>query len=112
MQEDVVTHSAPLLVDLVDAPGGPPVDRWFGCMYYSRTISTSCSWANAESTGASWTQWNDCRAWRSRRIEQMSPFAVATVLADIGRRRLREIALEPIAHHLVIELFRPKQSGE
>ena len=45
-------------------------------------------------------------------VVEMSPLAVAAVLALVRRRGLVRIALEPVPDHIVIELLRPEQASE
>src|SRR6266436_2850471 len=43
---------------------------------------------------------------------QVTPTAVAAVLAALGRRRLGRIAIEPMLHIEVVELLVPQHPGE
>ncbi len=64
-----IVMSGPLVADdgtsmigslfLVEAADRATVENWpLGCMYHSRSISVSCSFAKSGSTSASGMQWN------------------------------------------------------
>src|SRR5689334_238512 len=42
----------------------------------------------------------------------MRPAAIAAMLAPLWRRRLARIAVEPLTHVEIVELFVPKHAGE
>ena len=46
------------------------------------------------------------------RIIEVRPFVVAPAVSLRRRRRRRRIALQPVAHHVVIKLLGPEHSGE
>src|SRR5579883_953511 len=45
-------------------------------------------------------------------VVKMSPLVVASVLAPGGRRRVAGVAVQPVFHHVVIELLGPEQACE
>ena len=93
-------------------------------MYHSRSISTSCSLANSESISASGRQWKArsqaayhgilplVRHGDHVGIVEVPPFVVAAVPALGGRRRKCRVAVQPVAHHVVVKLLGPEQAGE